>query len=467
MVLKGREILDATGGNVLSGPLDVSIDGFSIDTRTINPGDWFVPLKGEHTDGEYYLEEALRKGAAGAFTTRDKFSDRKTNALLLKVPHTLQALHDTARYHRQKHDLDVIGVTGSSGKTTTKDLIASVLSQKYNVLKTEGNLNNEIGLPLMLLRIKKNHQVAVLELAMRGKGEITLLSQLASPQWGVITNIGEAHLENLGSIEEIARAKGELLDNLPKQGVALLNGDDPRIISLGKKFSGKTYWYGEKEQNHFQIKDSWVDLKETYFKATFPVNKETKLFSVPLPGKHHAMNAVAALALGYFMEVKEKDLQLGLKESENLFTWGRTDVKKGRRPGVTVIDDSYNANPASVRSALETLSSLSEAEKAVVVLGDMLELGKITENAHREIGKLVADYRIKCLIAVGDHSKYIAEETIQRGIETYHCANVSQACDLVLEIENGLEEGSFILVKGSRSIMLDKLVNKLVKGEPE
>jgi len=466
MALTGRDLLKATGGTVLNGSLQTTVKSFSIDTRTLQPGDWFIPLKGEQTDGENYIEDALLKGAVGAFTFQDfilgtENYELKNRPLLIKVPDTLKALQDVARYHRNKHSLEVIGVTGSSGKTTTKDLIASVLSQKYSVLKTEGNLNNEIGLPLMLLRITEKHEVAVLEMAMRGKGEIAFLSELALPRWGVITNIGEAHLEKLGSVEAIACAKGELLDNLSLKGVAVLNGDDVRLRRIARNFSGKAYWYGEHEHNDFIAEIVEASLFDTNFKVKFPKKNTAMSFTVSLPGKYNVMNSLAALSLGYLFGLKENYLRKGLQKSHNHLSWGRMEFKKGRKPGVDVIDDSYNANPSSVKSSLEVVCQFYHPGNIIAVLGDMLELGDISEKAHREIGGLVADHGIGCLVAVGDLSEYMAEEARLRGVKVYHCPNVQEAIQCVTELEKNIQKEALFLVKGSRGVMLDNLVKQI------
>jgi len=457
MVITGKEILQVTGGTALRGNIDAVAGGFSIDTRTLKPGEWFVPFKGEMADGEIFIEEALRRGAAGAFTTRESFSMPVQDSLLVKVPDTLEALHAVARYNRQKYNPQVIGVTGSSGKTSTKDLMAAVLSQKYSVLKTEGNLNNEIGLPLMLLRITGEHQVVVLEMAMRGKGEIAQLTRLAEPQWGIITNIGEAHLERLGSLKAIARAKGELLENLSPGGMALLNGDDEWLRELEHEVQDNIYFYGEGSDNHFRAKVKSVKLQGTNFKVNFPGQATEMNFSVPLPGKHQVMNALAALALGYLLEVDNLSLQKGLEQSR--ITWGRMGIKDGCWPGTKVIDDSYNANPTSVKSSLEVLSQLSPPGKSMAVLGDMLELGARSEGAHRDIGRLVYERGINYLLAVGDQARFMAEEARKRGVETCHCENVKEACEIINKFNP--VPGSFILVKGSRGMMLEQIVKKI------
>ncbi len=457
--MRGTEIIKATGGKALEGNLDSEIQGFSIDTRTLKPGQWFVPLKGERIDGEELVEEALNKGAVGTFTTQEVVPEKNRDALIVKVDDNLKALQNVALYNRLKHQPVVIGVTGSSGKTTTKDLIASVLSQRYRVLKTEGNLNTEIGLPLMLLRITEEHDIVVLEMAMRGKGQIAFLADLALPQWGVITNIGEAHIEMLGSLEEIARAKGELIEKLPGEGAAFLFGDDPRLIKQGKEFSGSTYFFGEKAGNHFRLESCCFTWQGTFFRANFFGESLLQDFFLPVPGRHHAVNALAALGIGYMQGITENSqLSKGLEQSE--VTGGRMEVKAGTVPGTRVIDDSYNANPASVNSALEVLAQLSASGRGIAVLGDMLELGEWSEEAHRRAGRVAVELGISRVIGVGKWSRYTAEEVQAKGVHAYTADNPEKAYEILQEFQ--LRAGDTILVKGSRGVGLDKLVEWMV-----
>ncbi len=457
MEMTGKEIEKATGGTLIQGDPDTKVSGITIDSREITPGDWFVPLEGENTDGHNYIHDALSRGAAGSFISWEIDPGEHRDALLVKVKDPLKALQELSRYHRRKHSVKVVGVTGSSGKTTTKDLIASVLAQNFRVLKTEGNLNNEIGLPLMLLQLKKEHQVAVLEMGMSSRGEIELLTRLAAPQWGVITNIGEAHLEILGSKEEIALAKGELLENMEPEGTALLNGDDPFLSEAGKRFKGKTYYFGKGEHNDFRFMNYSVSRGGSSFRVKFPGMKETRLFQIPLHGKHHAGNALSALALGYLLGIEPEAMQRGLNVGE--FTWGRMELKESSIPGVKIIDDSYNANPDSVKASLEVMQELGVPGKTVLVLGDMLELGSVSEEKHREIGRMVARQGAAKLVTVGNWSRYTSEEASHGGVASYHFEDADSALKYLEELQ--LEEGAWVLVKGSRGIKLDEIVRKM------
>ncbi len=459
MEISVGEIALAVGGTVVQGFPGAPVTGVCIDSREIKPGEWFVPLEGEQTDGHYFIADAFHKGAAGAFVSRDIDTVGLREAALVKVKDTLKALQDLARYYRGKFQVDVVGITGSSGKTTTKDFMASVLSQQYRVLKTEGNLNNEIGLPLMLLRLEEHHQVAVLEMGMSARGEIELLTRISSPSCGVITNIGDAHLEILGSREEIARAKTELLKNLPEESTALINGDDPLLLEHSRGFGGKLYLYGWDKYNHFQVKRALINRQDSHFEVAFPGSAGREEFSIPLPGRHNVANALASLSVGYLMGMTPELMREGLKNSE--LTWGRLEIKEGKQPGVKIIDDSYNANPDSVKASLEVAKELSPPEKMILVLGDMLELGEVSESRHREIGQIVGEMAPRNLLTVGSWSEYIKEEASLRGVPACHFRDAHDAWEYLCNLY--LEEGTFILLKGSRGIKLDEIVRKMTK----
>ena len=312
MKLKGSELMKAAKGRHLQGDLHLEITGFSIDSRHVKEGDFFVPFKGENTDGHLYLAAAAENGAAGAFCEPLSLPEAKLpdSFLLIEVDNTLIALQNVAKECRKGYQLPVIGITGSSGKTTTKDFTAGVLSAKFNVLKTRGNLNNEIGLPLTILELEEYHEAAVLEMGMSAPGEITTLCEIADPTIGVITNIGEAHIELLGSIEAIAKAKGELLDYLGSGGVAVLNGDDPRLLKIGRRFPGKVFYYGF---NQGDIKGFSLSQRgeKCFFRVRFPDTGEGE-FIVPLPGRESASNALAALTVGYILGLSLPQMQEGL-----------------------------------------------------------------------------------------------------------------------------------------------------------
>jgi len=459
MKFKASEIIEACSGRLLQGSPGRPVSGVAIDSRELKKGDLFVPFEGEQTDGHLFIKQASERGAAGAFHKLDKKPDPALpqDFLLVGVEDTLTALQQLAAVYRRRFELTVVGITGSSGKTTTKDFTAGVLSANYKILKTTGNLNNEIGLPLTILQLEKDHQVAVLEMGMSAGGEIKTLCEIADPSIGVLTNIGEAHIELLGSIEAIAEAKGELLDYLGSGGVAALNGDDPRLLSLGKRFPGKAFYYGF---NQGDIKGLQLSQRgeKSFFRARFPNNKE-EWFESPLPGRESVSNALAALTVGYILELSLPEMQEGLKSSQS--TAGRFQVLHNRH-GTGILDDSYNANPSSVRAALRLLSELG-GEKTVAVLGDMLELGPGARDAHLDCGRYAAECGIGCLVSVGELARGFAEGAHEAGLKVYKCADHEQALDLLAGMS--LDENWFVLVKGSRGMKMEVIVRALAGEE--
>jgi UDP-N-acetylmuramoyl-tripeptide--D-alanyl-D-alanine ligase len=459
MKLTGSEIIEAVGGKLLQGDPNQQITGFAIDSRQIRPGDFFIPLAGEHTDGHHYITGACDQGAAGAFHDQNKKPDPDIPAdfLLIAVNNPLAALQQLASVYRTRFKLPVIAITGSSGKTTTKDFTAGVLAAKYNVLKTTGNLNNEIGLPLMILQLEIEHQVAVLEMGMSAVGEITTLCEIAKPSIGVITNIGEAHIELLGSIEAIARAKGELLDYLGSGGVAVLNGDDPRLLEVRKRYPGKAYCYGFNQGDIKGLKLSQRGEK-SFFRVRFP-DKSEGWFKAPLPGRESVSNALAALTVGYILGLSLPQMEEGLAKSQS--TAGRLQIMHNQ-DGLRVIDDSYNANPSSMRAALQVLFELG-GEKTVAVLGDMLELGVTAAEAHLSIGRFAAELGIGYLVTVGELARGFAEGAGRAGLTVYPCSDHEEALTAIKSLP--LDEDWFVLVKGSRGKRMEIIVKALTGGE--
>lgn len=457
MPVTGQAILKATGGELLQGDPETAVAGFSIDTRTLQPGQFFVPLPGEHTDGHCHIPEALARGACGYFYGRQ---DRPCpvlpeRALVIAVPDPLRALQQTATAYRARFHLPVIAVTGSSGKTTTKDLIAAVLAAQMPVLKTAGNLNNEIGLPLTLLELTGKHRAAICEMGMSAPGEIAFLAQMARPTLGVITVIGEAHLSELGSIEAIVRAKAELLQYLGADGTAVLNGDDPWVREMGRRFPGRVYYYGL-ERGDFRAVKLSDQGEESSFQVRFPDGQEHP-FRLPFPGRHMVRNALAAIAVGCLLGVPPARSAAGLQSC--VITAGRLQLRPAAA-GFTVIDDSYNANPGSVAVALEVLVQLAGPNRGIAVLGEMLELGPATVRLHREAGRRAARSGVAALVTVGEAARAAAAGAVAEGLAAYPCPDHAAAVRKVREITPG--PGWYVLVKGSRGAKMEKVVTALL-----
>ncbi|HHW41550.1 MAG TPA: UDP-N-acetylmuramoyl-tripeptide--D-alanyl-D-alanine ligase [Syntrophomonadaceae bacterium] len=451
------DVIRAVDGLLVSGNPKGEVTGVAIDSRAVEPGQLFFAFQGSRVDGHGFIGEALQRGAIGAVISKPVLV--ATDRPLIRVRDTCRALQDLARYYRNLFRVPVVAVTGSVGKTTTKDLIAGVLSRRFSVLKTRGNYNNEIGLPLTLLQLTRRHEVAVLEMAMRGRGEIAALCRIGSPQVGVITCIGRTHLERLGSQEAIARAKGELLDALPPEGCAVLNAGDPWQIRLRERVKSRVLYYGESENCDVRaLEVRLLGLEGATFMLRTPLGDAP--CHLPFPGRHNVLNALAAAAVGHWFGLTPQEIAAGLASAS--MTGMRLEVKKGIR-GSRIIDDSYNASPDSVKAALRLLAQVPDKTRAVAVLGDMYELGTETVPGHREVGKAAAELKIDCLCTVGELAREIAFGACSAGMspDLIHVfENRSQALEF---LKSYLEEGDLVLIKGSRGIKMEEVSSALTE----
>ncbi len=463
MSLSVEEVLKATGGRLRTGGRS-TFSGFIIDSREAGGGELFFPLQGEKTDGHRFIADALNNGAAGSllerrhvdFFRKFSFSPEKT---VIIVEDTLQALHKLAYYNRQKFSIPLIAVTGSNGKTTTKDFIASVLATRYNVLKTEGNLNNHLGLPLMLLRLNEKHDAAVLEMGMSGLGEIAMLASLAVPSLGVITNIGEAHLEYLGSRENIAGAKNELLVSMGPEGKAFLNGDDVYLQSLGKSYAGAVFYYGFGERVNLRALNYFSSGSGLGFNVQMPGGMQKFKFRIPVPGKHNVYNALAAIAVGIHFEMEFDTIKKGLAEAE--LSAMRME-RKAAKGGFWVINDAYNASPSSMKAALLTLKEQAGEGMAIAVLGGMLELGTMTEEGHLHVGEYLAGLSLDYLVTVGDLAVLIARGAREAGFPEEKIFAAASSKEALEHLKTLQLKGSSILLKGSRMMRLEQIAEELL-----
>ena len=451
-----EEIARATGASV-SGGSGTTFADVTTDTRTIEKGALFIALKGERFNGEDFLQKAQEAGAAGVLIS-DGCGKEKTEGLaipVLRVPDTLKAYQQIAHAHREKFSLPVVAITGSNGKTTTKDLTASVLGASFPVLRTEANFNNEIGLPKTLLGLRDEHKAAVVEIGMRGLGQIEALAPIAAPTVGVVTNVGETHIELLGSIENIAKAKSEMVEALGEGGTAVLNADDPRVSAMREKAKKgvSVVTFGESENADVRGTEIVQDGMESRFTATFPDGKKQS-YRLPLPGRHNISNALAALAVGYAMGLSPKAMAAGLEAPA--MSGARFACEK--RGDYMIINDAYNASPLSMSAAIRTMKEIAKGRR-VAVLGDMLELGDVAKEAHRHVGEELAKSGAEVLVTRGALGEEIAAGAEAAGMtEVYRAASHEEAAAKLKEI---LRPGDTVLFKGSHGMQMDKIIELL------
>ena len=439
IVLTTREICDAVHG-ILYGSEDVPVSKLSTDSRSIGEGMWFIPIRGERFDGHDYIDMALEKGAVGCFCARLPEKLREDKVYIL-VDDTKVAMKNLAAWYRDRFELPIVQITGSVGKTTTKEMIASVLSQGMNTHKTKGNLNGDIGAPLMVLGIMPEHEAAVIETGMDNFGQIRYLGEMIRPDFAIISNIGEAHLEYLGSREGILKAKSEIFENLKRGGIAVLNGDDELLNTLELPFETIRCGMGE----HCAVRvENVEDLGVLGVNCIVRTKKESYELQIPSPGVHMVYSAAMAVAIAERLGMSREKICAGV--STFAPTGERLRVER-LRGGRVMINDSYNANPQSMGAALRVLAS-TEAGKRIALLGDMKELGSATGPGHREMGRLVGELGIDLLVAVGPYCKdYMVPAAREAG-----CADVRWYEDKTLAYDDLKEEyceGAAILLKAS------------------
>ncbi len=456
MRLKITEIASAIGGEIVRGDISVEVTGISTDTRQLHVGDLFVALIGENNDGHLYLEDAAGQGASGIIVSRD-VKGALGNIPVIKVKDTLYALGELAKWYLRQADVRVAAVTGSVGKTTTKEMAACVLEAKAPTLKNAGNYNNEIGLPLTIFELKPEHRFAVLEMAMRGPGEIDRLAEIAEPEAGIITNIGISHIERLGSIEAIANAKGELFARLPESGIALMEAGNEWWDFLSKKAKCRVMGFGFSEKAEVRGSDLETDDRGC---PIFNVWHEGKSARVRLsaPGEHNAINALAAIALGLAFGVSLND------SAERLRNCSLPEMRmkvSTTANGITVVDDTYNASPASMAAALRLMRTL-RGDRKVAILGDMLELGKESESAHREIGELAVESGASLLICVGERAAGFAEGARYAGLPEKSIYKFESSEEATKVLRPLLQSGDVVLIKGSRMMKMELIVEALL-----
>lgn len=451
-----KDIIEKCCGKLIYGNLNEILDNFSKDTRSIQKDDIYIGIKGANFDGNLFYEDAFNKGAKVCIIENDsinldniKVFDNKT---LVVVDNSIKTLQILAEYKRSLYDIPVVAVTGSVGKTSTRDMIASVLSQKYNVLKTEGNYNNDIGMPLTILKLKE-HDAMVLEMGMNNLGEIELLSKIAKPTIGVITNVGTAHIGNLGSRENILKAKLEIISGFNSNSTLFINNDNDLLHDNLEKIKNKVnvITIGINNDSDFNA----TKIEDEVFSSRFNINNN--IINLKIGGNAFIYNSLMAYAIGNKLNIDDKKIIKGLENFK--LTENRLE-KIISKSGITIINDTYNASFDSVKNAIELLSK-SNYERKIFLFGDILELGKYTEEIHRDIGNEIITNNIDILITVGENTKYTIEQVKKIGFNKNNIYHFNYEYETYNFLKEFLNDKDIILIKGSHSMNLINVVSTI------
>ncbi len=485
MDIRVKDVIEICSGRLIFGDKEIVCKDFSKDTRTIKKDDVYVGIKGENFDGNTLYEKAFEQGAKVCIledsgsenelqikyeNVKRLYSDR----VLVVVEDSIRALQELASYKRDLYDIPVVAITGSVGKTSTKDIIASVVGMQYKVLKTQGNLNNHIGLPLTILGLD-DHDALVVEMGMNNLGEISVLSKIAKPNVAVITNVGTSHIGKLGSRENILKAKLEILDGLKKDGILIINNDNDLLNSWSKAYTGnvKIFTYGientsdvmasdimlEEDSSNFKvhINNSTIALDSKYCGGDIKncENNEEEII-VPIGGQHFVYNALSAVAVGTILGIPYGKIREGIQKFE--LSKNRMELIN-LKDDIIVINDCYNANYDSMKASIEYLAKTS-ANRKIAVLGDMLELGEFSESLHKQVGEQVVKNKIDILVTVGNMGKVISDTAKSLGIEVCHCSNNEEAANFVKDI---MSKDDIILIKASNGMKFKQIVEEICK----
>lgn len=445
-----KSLLAAAGGTSAGFADGTTVFGrVAFDSRAARPGDLFWALRGERHDAHTFLAEALNRRPAGCVVRRDRFDP--ANGPQVLVDDTLAALGAFARWYRRQQNATVIGVTGSFGKTTTREMVRSVLAAAMPGVASPRNYNNAFGVPMSILDIESGHRFAVLELAASAPGEIRHLAEIAEPEIGVLTGIGPAHLEGFGSEETLARTKGDLLESLPRTGLAVLAGDDPDVRRLAGRTGSRVVYVGCNDDNHLRATDVETELGRLRFRV------DGKTYELPATGRHHLTAALSAVAIGRELGLTEHTIAEGLQSFQPVP--GRCRFEQ--IGPWTVIDDTYNANPRSLQAACDLLRDCANGRRRILVLGEMRELGERTAEFHRHAGESAAAAGIEHLVAVGEYADSVKHGAREAGLNEAHISICTSAQAAGERLEELIRPGDVVLVKGSRTAQLERIVERL------
>ncbi len=456
-----QDLVLQSHGVLLQGDLQQRVQGVSTDSRSVQPGELFVALQGERFDGHLFVADALQRGASAVFVHRPVSlapSASPSLPAVIQVADTERALQDLALAHRRRFAGTVVAITGSNGKTTVKEMTAAVLQTTLSTYKAPGNLNNHIGVPLTLLRLPLTQEAAVFELGMNHFGEIRRLCALTLPHVGVITNVGLAHVGYLGSVEGVAQAKGELFEALDTTGIALVNADDPYILPLRQHVAGRVITFGQSPgadvRGRVETDDGLAGIQCTLF-----LDNHHWQVRLALPGTHQVMNALAAAAVGVALHIPAPRIVEALQSVQG--TYGRLQIRQAPQD-ITVIDDTYNANPQSMRVALQCLAVAPQTGQHIAVLGDMLELGEAGPVLHAEVGALAAYNKVDHLVVLGGLAQHTAQGARDAGLASAQVHLAATAEEALAVLTTLLRPHDIVLVKGSRGMAMEHLVHALL-----
>ena len=467
MNLKIQDILNCTNGKLIIGNKNKECQNYSKDTRTIKKGDTYIGIKGEKFDGSTFWKDAFENGAETVIINKINLNNEKNkieeyksqNKNIIQVEDTIKAIGEMAsqkmKIMKEKNNLKVIGITGSVGKTSTKDIIANVLSKKYKVLKTEGNNNNHIGLPFTILRLQ-DEEIAVIEMGMNHFGEISYLTKIAKPDIAVITNIGTSHIGNLGSRENILRAKLEILEGMDKKRIVINNDND--LLNkwyLENKGNMDIHTFGIKNESEFEAKN--IKLEENSSEFICEKKGEKINIEVPVGGEHFILNALCGLTVGKLLDLNNEEIKNGIKDFK--LTAKRMEINHLKN-GVTIINDSYNASYESMKASILNLKNMNGLRK-IAVLGDMFELGDFSEKLHREVGTEILKNKIDKLFLIGNYAKFIGKEAENEGYKKEDILYFEKKEELLKYLKQNLQKGDVVLIKASNGMKLFNIVESL------
>lgn len=490
-VLTIKEIALAVGGRILWGEETLKVEEVFTSSKSVTLGSLFVPIVGERVDGHDFIKDALAAGASSCLSGKE--IDKIEGKACILVEDTLKALQNLGTYYRDKFPIPIVGITGSVGKTTTKEMVAAAFGTARCVLKTEGNMNSQIGLPLMMLKLSKEHQVGIIEMGMSEEGEMARLCNIAQPEAAIMTNIGISHIAQLKTRENIRKEKMNIINSFKEGGCLVLNRDDDLLgeaaqclkngqitidlaeITKKKLAASQVITYGIDEDCDFRATDIRTVSEETVFTLTYPKEKDnlwltpkgisddravretlTEEIHLKVPGLHNVYNALAALAITWFYNIPVSLAKTGLKEYQPIAMRGQIILSNGKK----IIDDSYNASPDSMKSGIGVLKELENVSRRIAVLADVKELGEISKQSHYEVGEFIAENSLDCVVTIGEEALYIAKAIKDRGVptETYSFTNNQEAISF---LKTYLKSGDGVLIKGSRGMKTDEIVKEL------